>query len=87
MTLRLPRDEAGPEGGSLLLSDELHLELAPGPAASLVVDGAPLVRECSSRGMLGEVAVRAVDEFNNLAADAHFEVSMLFLERVWDGTA
>ncbi|GBF97420.1 hypothetical protein Rsub_09586 [Raphidocelis subcapitata] len=69
------RDEAGPEGGSLLAPDELTVTLAPGPPAALAFDG-PSQLQCGTRGVLGDLRLRAVDAWANLAESAAFEVAL-----------
>lgn len=66
-------DKAGEGGASLLAPDELLVQLLPGPAAALVAD-CPQQLECSTRGWLDMLPVKAVDAFGNPVEDAAFEV-------------
>lgn len=67
------RDECGPSGGTSLCEDCLPLELSPGPAAMLAFEG-PNQLACGTRGLLGELHVRACDAFGNVVEAAGFEV-------------
>lgn len=69
------RDQAGEDGASLLVPDELALELLPGPAAALVAD-CPTQLECGTRGLLDSLPVKVVDAYGNLAEGCAFEVGL-----------
>jgi hypothetical protein len=68
------RDEAGEDGASLLAPDELPIQLLPGPAAALVAD-CPLQLQCSTRGVLDALPIKAVDAYGNLVDSCSFDVS------------
>ncbi|KAF8056436.1 SMCHD1 [Scenedesmus sp. PABB004] len=69
------RDDAGEDGASLLVPDELSVDLLPGPPAALVADCPPQLA-CGTRGLVESLPVRAVDAHGNLAESATFEVAL-----------
>jgi hypothetical protein len=70
----LCRDSAGEDGASLLGPDELPIQLLPGPPAALVAD-CPQQLQCSTKGMLDTLPIKAVDAYGNLVDSCAFDVS------------
>lgn len=66
------RDTAGEEESSKLRADRLDIMLEAGPPSCLMFD-APNVLNCGTRSALGELRVRATDDYGNKAS-ASFEV-------------
>lgn len=70
----LCRDSAGEDGASLLGPDELPIQLLPGPPAALVAD-CPQQLQCSTKGVLDTLPIKAVDAYGNLVDSCAFDVS------------
>ncbi len=66
-------DEEGPDNGSRLEGDTITLTLVVGPPARLIVPSGPRL-QCSTRGLLGQVAVSVADAFGNALSSGSFEV-------------
>ncbi|KAI8466921.1 MAG: hypothetical protein J3K34DRAFT_524164 [Monoraphidium minutum] len=69
------RDDKGEDGASRLTPDELAVTLTPGPPAALAFDG-PAQLTCGTRGVLGDLRLRVLDNWANLADTAAFEVAL-----------
>jgi hypothetical protein len=80
------RDSSGPDGTSLLKEDSLPLELLPGPASVLAFEG-PSELASGSRGLLGQLAVTACDDWGNVVEDVSTEVSLVPAALAADGHA
>jgi hypothetical protein len=68
------RDAAGEDGASLLVPDELELQLLAGPAATLVLTGSTLQLQTSSHCPLPSLGVSVADDWGNTVETAVFEV-------------
>lgn len=66
------RDSAGPESASKLQTDRLDIMLEAGPPSCIMFD-APNLLSCGTNSTLGELRVKATDEYGNKAV-ASFEV-------------
>lgn len=80
------RDSSGPDGTSLLKEDSLPLELLPGPASVLAFEG-PSELASGSRGLLGQLAVTACDDWGNVVEELSTEVSLVPAALAADGHA
>jgi hypothetical protein len=69
------RDRLGEDGASLLAPDELPIQLLPGPASALVAD-CPQQLQCSTKGVLDCLPIKAVDAYGNLVDSCSFDVSL-----------
>ena len=69
------KDRDGEDGASKLAADCLMVTLEAGPPTCLMFD-APNKLDCGMRSLLGELRVKATDNFGNLAP-ASFEVDAL----------
>lgn len=69
------RDEGGPNGSCLLQADCLDIVLEAGPPSCIMFD-TPNVLNCGTHSALGELRVKATDDYGNKAS-ASFEVRPL----------
>lgn len=67
-------DTAGPGDSASLAADELDLELQPGPATQLMVEG-PACMEAGTRAVLGELRLKTCDAYGNATTCTTCEVS------------
>ena len=73
-TVHLHVQDTAAEGGtSKLQTDCLDINLEPGPPTCLMFDG-PAQLTCGTRSCLGELRVKATDDYGNLATKHSFEV-------------
>ena len=66
------QDTAAEDGTSKLQTDCLDINLEPGPPTCLMFDG-PAQLTCGTRSCLGELRVKATDDYGNLATKHSFE--------------
>ena len=67
------RDAAGPEAQPMLKGDTMDLNMKPGPATKLAIEGGAVI-EAGTKAVLPRVCVHAVDSGGNPTQDGGFEV-------------